>query len=64
MMVMVVIAAVLMRVMGMISARWRFETLVTAEVLMQMMETGRSVHCTEINSIEILISRKYCVQFL
>lgn len=47
MMMMVMIAAVLMRVMRVISARWRFETLVTAEVLMQMMETGRSVHCKE-----------------
>lgn len=47
MMVVVVIAAVLMGVMGVISARWRFEAVVTAEVLMQMMETGSPVHCAE-----------------
>lgn len=44
-MVMMVIAAVLMGIMGMVSARRRFEALVTAEVLMQVVEAGGSVHC-------------------
>lgn len=48
MMMMVVIAAVLMGIMRVISTWWRFEAFVTAEVLMQMMETGRSVHCMKI----------------
>lgn len=64
MVMMMMIAAVLMGVMGVISARRRLETLVTAEILMQMMETGRPVHCMESDLIEILISRKCFMQIL
>jgi len=44
--VVMVIAAVLMGVVRMIPARRRFEALVTAEILVQVvMQAGGSVHC-------------------
>jgi len=44
--VVMVIAAVLMGVVRVVPAGRRFEALVTAEILMQVvMQAGRSVHC-------------------